>query len=121
MKTITLSVENPKKLKSRKHHQTQNWSKVYYYYKKHKTNIKKSNIVNQLDHVGHYQKDTFYKIESMSNKDQIFDYYRILKKKDSIQYLEIDKTKPKKEITNFVVNNSNLTRTLTEKDLFIKF
>jgi len=126
MKPITIYVKDPEKqLKTRKHHKPKNWSKVYFYYKKkHKTKIKKNKIINVLDKVGHYQQDTFYKIESMSNKDSIFDYYRVLKKKDKIQYLEIEQSENLNEnkLNNErVFNFDNSNRILSKNDLIIKF
>lgn len=87
MKTITIYDErniSDSKINN-KNLNKDNWVTVYKY--KKKTHVENDKIINVLGDCGQYQKDTFYKIQSMSNKDEIFDYYRILKKTNNNKLL----------------------------------
>lgn len=67
-------------LKERKHQKSDSeWKKIFYYIKGKKLACFPDQIVNVLSSCGVYRKNSFYKINSMSNKDKIWDFYRILK------------------------------------------
>lgn len=117
MKSITILYDNDSQLKKRKHHKPKLWSTIYYYYEKVKTKLKNNQIVNILSSCGTFQHDTMYKIESLSKKDKIFDYYRILKSKNQNQILKISEKKKKKDESPI---NQDI-KSLTSKDLFLDF
>lgn len=62
------------------HQKPEQWNKIVFYNSRVREEIDRKNIVNELVGCGQYQKNTFYKMGSISKKDYIWDYYRVLKK-----------------------------------------
>ncbi len=62
--------------------QTQNdnkWKKIIHYTKRKSKILDETQVVNELVGAGNFKENTFYKIPSLSAKDSVWDYYRILK------------------------------------------
>ena len=66
--------------KSRNHHDPKGWIKCYYYHEGDKILIPEKDISEYIVKTAQYfKKGIFYKL-TQSNKDDIFDYYKVLKK-----------------------------------------
>lgn len=77
-KILKIPVDIENKI-SRRRHDKDNWTNIYYYVDKKR--IKNKNNVIEYDVIngGCYKSDTFYKVTSISKNDDLFDYYKILK------------------------------------------
>ncbi len=66
----------PKNLKSRNycHHDKKGWVKLWFYRPK-----RKPAVVNECSSFKSYRRDTFYKVQGMSERDSVFDYYKLIK------------------------------------------
>ena len=69
------------KKKSRKHHKSQGWRKVYLYKNHKKYNVAKKMENEELiiDNVQEVREDVLYKDNKKSKADQVWDWYKILK------------------------------------------
>lgn len=83
-KPTRVLVEIPPQLqdefKGRKHQQPEEWKKLIYYKTRKDNKPQKVKLVHELTGCRQFREETFYKIGSLSNKDPVWDYYRILKK-----------------------------------------
>ncbi len=77
-KVLKIPVDIENKI-SRRRHDKDNWTNIYYYVDKKK--VKNNNKVIEYDIINGscYKSDTFYKVTSISKNDNLFDYYKILK------------------------------------------
>lgn len=70
---------NIEKKVARKRHFKENWTNIYHYINnkrvKNKNNVIEYDIINGSC----YKSDTFYKVIYLSENDELFDYYKILK------------------------------------------
>jgi hypothetical protein len=68
----------PKKLTKNNHKEKEQWIKCYYYVDKKRTSaiINKNVATSKMD----IRKNTFYKCNQLSKNDEVFDYYRIIKR-----------------------------------------
>jgi hypothetical protein len=75
---ITKNILIPIKLTKDKHKQKEQWIKCYYYVDKKRTSaiINKNVSTSKMD----IRKNTFYKCNQLSKNDEVFDYYRIIKR-----------------------------------------
>tara|TARA_R110000851_G_scaffold64885_2_gene147506 strand:+ start:3185 stop:3571 length:387 start_codon:yes stop_codon:yes gene_type:complete len=88
--------------KGRNHHTKKNdWKKILFY--KNRISKTTNSIINELVSCHQYKKDTFYKIGSMSNKDSIWNYYRVLKDLPAKEIAVPLKQKSQRLIPNFKV------------------
>ena len=62
-----------------KHHKKNGWFKVYYYKDNRRTEAKIGNK-KECSSFKCFRKDTFYKCQSLSTNDLLFDYYKIKKR-----------------------------------------
>ena len=62
-----------------KHHKKDGWFKVYYYKDNKRTEAKVSKA-KECSSFKCFRKDTFYKCQSLSTNDLLFDYYKIKKR-----------------------------------------
>ena len=118
-KKITIVLDTSKvKSKEHKHHCPHKWFKIYYYKKNKQTVAKVEDALPEVSSFKCYRYDTFYKVQSLSDKNEIFDYYRIRKPdtdrrvKNFAHEIKRKPTKKQKELTKVV---------LTEQDLHLKF
>ena len=98
---------NPKYVNSKvyKHHDPKNWV-TFYYYKNH---LKcKANISNVTSFKS-YKSDVFYKDQTLSNSNNFWDYYKILKPNVDKRFknygVEIQRKK-KEDIINVTTNKN---------------
>ena len=83
----------------RKHTNPKEWINMYYYIDKKRTKAKiNKNIVTSKTPI---RKNNFYKITSLSKKDAVFDYYKILKPE-----FQTDKTLNEIAVINNLKNSS---------------
>lgn len=113
MKKISVYITNDelKQLNSVKHHKEDEWVKLIYYEKRKEKLVFPDEVVNFYKCCDVYKKNCFYKVCSLSNKDNVWDYYRKLKtevsKKNNIGIEDNSfkkkkiKQKPKFEIKHF--------------------
>ncbi len=77
-KVLKIPVDIENKI-SRRRHDKDNWTNIYYYVDKKRVKNKNKVIEYDIINGACYKSDTFYKVTSISKKDDLFDYYKILK------------------------------------------
>tara|TARA_Y100001937_G_C7104482_1_gene324227 strand:+ start:31 stop:411 length:381 start_codon:yes stop_codon:yes gene_type:complete len=65
--------------KGRNHQKPEEWKKLIYYKTRKDNKPQRVKLINEMCACRQYRAKTFYKIGSLSKKDNIWDYYRILK------------------------------------------
>ena len=81
---IFVPVEKLKKYKSNNHHKKRGWVKFYYYRNFKRTHLPHYLInkkVVELYRIYEARNDTFYKDHQLSERCNVFDYYKVLKEK----------------------------------------
>ena len=106
-----------KSFDNRKHQNKNNWKNIIYYRNKKRNVCFPEQIVDEMTTCGQHRADTFYKVISLSNDDEVFDYYRILKSvSDEITNIGC-KTTHKREYRRDILDGSQcLTITRYPKD-----
>lgn len=101
------------KLNSVKHHKKNDWVKLIYYENRKEKMVFPDEVVNVYKSCDIYKKNCFYKVCSMSNKNNIWDFYRKLKddvaretnigieENNSVNKRKSKKHKPKFEFTHY--------------------
>ena len=110
-----LRVLIPDKWEQKNHHNNRNWKNIIYYSERKKMNA--NDVVNQYERCASYQKDTFYKVQSLS-RDPLWDFYRILKPFPS-KNIGV-KTKPTRR-GNPIIGGLTITRFPPDKPKVITF
>ena len=111
MKKISVYITNDelKKLNSVKHHKEDEWVKLIYYEKRKEKMVFPDEVVNYYKSCDVYKKNCFYKVCSLSNKDNVWDYYRKLKtevsEKNNIGIEDISKKKEIKQKPKFEIHH----------------
>lgn len=77
--TVFIPKSEKEKLNSTNHHKKNDWVKLIYYENRKENLVFPDEVVNVYNKCDIYKKNCFYKICSMSNNDDIWDYYRKLK------------------------------------------
>ncbi len=77
--TVHIPKDENKKLNSVKHHKADDWVKLIYYENRKEKMVFPDEVVNVYKSCDVYKKNCFYKVCSMSNKNNIWDFYRKLK------------------------------------------
>jgi hypothetical protein len=92
MKKVVIAVDVAS-LKSNihKHHRKDGWFSIYYYKKSRKTQAKVA--MEKCTSFKSYRDDTFYKCQALSQKDNLFDYYKIKKQDIDKRYKNFAKKK----------------------------
>jgi len=104
--------------KGRNHQEPEKWKKIIYYSSRKRHEVAGNNIIDEVVGCGQYQDDTFYKVASMSRKDAVWDYYRVLKK-HPYQEIAVKTTNPKKYEDS--VNRCVITHFPKDKPCVISF
>lgn len=104
-------------MNTKKHQNPDNWV-TFYRTKCKKTKVNKNKIINELSICGQYQKNVFYKIQSMSKKDEVFDYYRILKE-DINDYVITETSDEDIEETEKIINDKKNEELKKNKEMLI--
>jgi len=77
MKKVIIAVDiSSLNSKDHKHHRKDGWFSIYYYKNSRKRDAK---IGKECSSFKSFRDDTFYKCQSLSQKDKLFDYYKIRK------------------------------------------
>ncbi len=91
------------------HQKPENWKKIIYYNSRVREEVDRKNVVNELVGSGQYQIGTFYKIGGMSRRDNVWDYFRLLKQHPH-QELAIKVDNPKRFIRKPEMGGFKITR-----------
>lgn len=98
-----IEVYCPKQIldKKRKHKNDDEWVNFYYYIDKIRYNVPRVEITSKQP----YRKNTFYKCSIESDKDDVWDYYKVLKKGITKKDIGMKNKLKSKKKSNFVCNH----------------
>jgi len=77
--TVYIPKDEKEKLNKVNHHKKDEWVKLIYYENRQEKFLFPDEVVNYYKSCDVYKKNCFYKVFSLSNKNNIWDFYRKLK------------------------------------------
>ena len=109
--TKYINLRVPLKINSklkRNHFEKKGWSNVYYYVNRTRQKFNIKVVIHDVIMGDCYRHDTFYKDSALSKKNELWDYYKILKPKYRCPVIAKEATTQRKNDVN-IIESSNTT------------